>query len=394
MRIAMVSGSAGDTRCGVGDYAFELAQHLSLDAEVHLYFDREHGPLRPPYEKLSTLLLQPVAGYSVLHLPGVVRQLREGQYDIVHVQYPSRGFGNSPAPGFIPQSLAGMNSRSRVVATLHEWSSSHPLRVMVMDQMLPSLDLLIVTNEQELEKLAGKMRERTVMAIPVGNVLSSRGELEAIWAEAEGATPAAAPLAGPGGRKPLSLFHYGLPTTKGRGLRRLLEALKVMREARLNPRLYLGGDFRNGMRETEELLGWITQFELQDCVERLGHIPLDKLAASAESCLLGVFPFDEGYSSKRSSVATLSQLELPLVVGAGGSEEHPYYVPKNQSSEALALLLIELLRGRAEQEWEAQIEKQRDYGRRFSFSNIAATHLAQYEKLLKKDMPEDWNYNQ
>ncbi len=391
----MVTGSAGDTRCGVGDYAYELAQHLALDAEVHLFFDKEHGPLRPPYEKLSTLLLHPLSGFSVLHIPAVVRELREGQYDIVHVQYPSRGYGNSPGPGFIPQGLAGMNSRSRVVATLHEWSSSHPLRVMVMDQMLPSLDLLIVTNEQELEKLAGKMRERTVMAIPVGNVLSSRGELEAIWREAEeGVAPAPAPLSGHAGRKALSLFHYGLPTTKGRGLRRLLEAMKVMREARLSPRLYLGGDFRNGMRETEDLLGWITQFELQDCVERIGHIPLDKLAATAESCLLGVFPFDEGYSSKRSSVATLADLELPLVVGAGGEEGHPYYAPKNATPEALALLLIELLRGRAEQEWESQIAKQRDYGRRFSFSNIAQTHIAQYDKLLKQDMPDDWNYNQ
>lgn len=390
----MVSGSAGDTRCGVGDYVWQLAQHLALDAEVHLYFEREHGPAEPPFEKLSTLHLHPLPSWSLLALPGIVKDLREGEYDIVHIQYPSRGYGNSPAPGFVPQKLAGMNSRSRVVATLHEFSVVHPLRAMVMDQMLPSLDMLFVSNVQEMEKLAGKMKERPIMAIPVGNVLTSRAELEAVWLEAAGQPVPPLPRSeGPAGREPFSLFHYGLPTTKGRGLPRLLEALKVVREGKVPAVLHLGGDFRPGMKETDELLELITQYELQEAVLRLGHIPQESLAGEAQCSVLGVFPYDEGYSSKRASIAAMSMLDLPLVVGAGSREEHPYYAPSNNTGEALGLLLLELLGGRAEREWAPQIERQREFGRRFSFAGIAQTHLAQYDKLLRQGRMDQWNYN-
>lgn len=382
MHIAMVCGSAGDTRCGVGDYAFELAQHLALDSTVDFYHDPQHGPAEPPYPRLTSLKMIPVS-FSPLSALGLIGKLKAGDYDIVHVQYPSKGYGLSPVPGFLPQKLAGMESRSRVVVTLHEWSAVHPLRVMVMDQMLPHLDALVTTNEDEMEKLAHKVKHRLVMAMPVGNVLSSRAELEAVWLEAEGKpVPRMAEPAGPGGREPFSLFHYGLPTTKGKGLRRLLEALKLVREAHVPAVLYLGGEYLPSLKETGELLAAITEFELMDAVVKLGHIPRGHLAATAERHMLGVFPFDEGYSSKRSSLAALSNLDLPLVVGGESKEEHPFYAPEHNSAASLAILLIELLKGRLEHEWVQQVTAQRSYGRRFSFTNIAQSHLMLYKKVL------------
>ena len=182
----MVTGSAGDTHCGVGDYTYELAQHLALDAEVHLYFDRDHGPARKPFEKLHSLDLHPLDGFSMLSLPSLKKQLAEGQYDIIHIQYPSKGFGKSVLPGYLPENLTGMNSRSRIAVTLHEWKTSHPLRKLVMDQMFPSTDMFFVTNEEEMSALARKTKGRTIVAIPVGNVLDSQRELADIWNEAEG----------------------------------------------------------------------------------------------------------------------------------------------------------------------------------------------------------------
>jgi len=54
----------------VGDYVYELAQHLALDAQVDLYFDRQHAPVQPPYEKLTSLRMIPVSGYSMLGVTG------------------------------------------------------------------------------------------------------------------------------------------------------------------------------------------------------------------------------------------------------------------------------------------------------------------------------------
>jgi hypothetical protein len=385
MRIALVTGSAGDERCGVGDYAYALAQHLALDAGVDLYYDRAHGPIAPPYERLTTFSLQPQDGFSALMLRGLAARLRDGEYDIVHLQYPSKGFGSSLGPGFLPQNLAGMNSVSRIVVTLHEWHTSHPLRKMVMDQMLPSADALIVSTEEEMRGLAGKLGGRPVMVMPVGNVLRSPAELEAVWLAAEGKpAPGLKPPSGPGGRMPWSLFHYGLPA-KGKGFRRLLEALSSVRQAGCPAVLMLGGSFPPGSTLTEEVLSAITEFNLADAVLRLEHIPRSELEATAERCLLGVFPFDEGYSSKRSSIAGISHCDLPIAVGGGSKEEHPYYAPSANTAAALSVLLLELLHGRLEQEWVEQVGRQREYAQRFSFNGIAQGHLALYRRVLKKD---------
>jgi glycosyltransferase involved in cell wall biosynthesis len=386
VKVALISGSAGDNHCGVGDYTYELAQHLALDAEVHLYFDRGHGPDEPPYEKLTTIELHPVRGFSILSIGRLARELRDDGFDIVHLQYPSKGYGVSVGPGFLPQNLAGMQSRSRVVLTLHEWTTSHPLRRTVMDQMLPGADVVIVSNEAEMNALVPKLRGKPVAVLPVGNVLASRAELEAVWLKAEGKPVPEPPApAGPGGRIQGGLFHYGLPA-KGKGFRRLLQALKLVREAGKQAVLYLAGDFPPGDKLTEELLGAITELELTDAVVRLGHIPRSELAATAEQYVLGVFPFDEGYSSKRSSVAAISHLDLPVVVGGGSKEDHPFYAPEENTAASLSVVLLELLSGRLEDEWAAQVEKQREYARRFSFGNIAQGHLDLYRRVRKVDV--------
>ncbi|MCH7472150.1 glycosyltransferase, partial [bacterium] len=363
--------------------AYELAQHLALDAEVHLYHDRQHGPVEPPYERLTTLHLHPLHGFSLLTMGSLANQLRDGGYDVIHIQYPSKGYGASTGPAFLPQNLSGMGSGSLIVVTLHEWLTSHPLRKMVMDQMLPSADVLMVTSEKEMHALVAKTGGKQVSVLPVGNVLSSRRELEAVWLEAEGkAAPSLPEPSGYGERMPLSLFHYGLPA-KGKGLLRLLEALKLVRESGYPAMLYLGGDFSPGQPLSEEVLGAITKLELADSVVRLGSIPRPELEAAAEKYLLGVFPFDEGFSGKRSSVASISHLGLPIAVGAGSVEDHPYYAPEQNTGASLSVLLLELLSGGLEEKWEDQLAKQREYAQRFSFGRIAAGHLEVYRQLSR-----------
>lgn len=149
--------------------------------------------------------------------------------------------------------------------------------------------------------------------------------------------------------------------------------------------LYLGGDFAAGQHRTELLLEQITELDLAEGVVRLGHIPQEAIEQTAEQYCLGVFPFAEGFSSKRSSLAAISHLDLPLVVGAGSAEEHPYLAPEQNTAASLSVLLIELFKGRLEQEWVEQVNRQREYGERFSFSRIALAHLDTYRRLRKVD---------
>jgi glycosyltransferase involved in cell wall biosynthesis len=381
MKIALVTGSAGDGRCGVGDYAYELAQHLALDAEVHLFFAKGHGPQQPPFPKLSTLRLHELGGYSLLTIYGLIRELREGGYDIIHLQYPSKGFGTAAGPVLLPRSLHGMNSRSRIVLTLHEFATSHQLRKGAVGEMLPFIDALVLTNELELEGFAQKQTGYSLSVMPVGNILRSQAELDAVWLSAAGLPVPDLPApAGLAGRVPFSLFHYGLPA-QGKGFDRLLEALRLVRQSGWPAQLYLGGEFPAGSKLSEFVLGRITELELADAVVRLGHLPRASLQTEAERCALGVFPFDEGYSSKRSSVAAISHFDLPIVVGGGSREEHPFFAPDSNTGAALAVLILELFNGKLETAWEEQVTKQRAYAERFSFTRIAAGHQQLYREL-------------
>ena len=381
MKVALVTGSAGDEHCGVGDYAYELAQHLALDAEVHLYYAKGFGPKEPPFPKLTTLHLHELSGYSVLTIYGLIRELREQEYDIIHLQYPSKGFGLAGGPVLLPRSLGGMNSRSRIVLTLHEFATSHQLRKGAVGEMLPFIDALVLTNELELDGFASKQAAYSLSVMPVGNILRSRAELEAVWLEAAGQQiPQVPHPTGLARRVPDSIFNYGLPA-QGKGFTRLLEAVQSVRKAGQPAQLFLGGEFPTGSKLSEEVLGKITELELTDAVVRLGHIPRSRLQSEAEKYALGVFPFDEGYSSKRSSIAAISHCDLPLVVGAGSVEDHPFIVPESNTGASLAVLMLELLSGKLAESWEDQVEKQREYAKRFSFSRIAAGHLKLYSEL-------------
>jgi glycosyltransferase involved in cell wall biosynthesis len=382
VKLAFICGSAGDGHCGVGDYTYALAQHLALDAEVHVFYDKLYGPAEPPFRELTTLHLQPMAGFGIFNLYDLRNKVVNGGFDIVHLQYPSKAFGTGLAPVFLLESLTGMQSRSRLVATIHEWGTSQLPRKVATRHIMNSLQGLVLTNEAELPAIEKRFGGREITVMPVGNLLTSHAELEQVWG-------AAGPkLAEPSGllrRIPDSLFHYGLPA-KGKGLLRLLEALSLVRESRPAVKLYLAGAFMPGQPLTEEVLNTITALNLAGAVEKVGHLPLTAIAEHAERCCLGVFPFDEGFSSKRSSVASISHLDLPLVVGAGSREEHPYYAPEQNTAPALAVLILELLSGRLGLEWEGQVRRQRAWGRRFSFSAIAKQHLDFYTTLLNRSM--------
>jgi glycosyltransferase involved in cell wall biosynthesis len=382
VKLALITGSAGDGHCGVGDYTYALAQHLALDAEVHLFYDKLSGPAEPPFHGLTTLHLHPMPGFGIFNLYELRTKVVNGGFDIVHLQYPSKGYGPALGPVFLLESLTGMQSRSRLVATIHEWTTSQLLRKVATRHIMNSLQGLVLTSESELPSLERVFAGREITVMPVGNLLTSQAELEQVWG---GAGPELQGPQGPQGRLPDSLFHYGLPA-KGKGLLRLLEAVSLVRESRPAVRLYLAGSFMPGQPLTEDVLNTITALNIAGSVEKLGHLPLPVIAEHAERCCLGVFPFDEGFSSKRSSIATISHLDLPLVVGAGSREEHPYYAPEQNTAAALAITILDLLSGRLATEWEGQVRRQRAWARRFSFATIARQHLDFYQTLLNRSM--------
>jgi glycosyltransferase involved in cell wall biosynthesis len=96
--ILMVSGSWPPQACGVGDYSERLCCELEQNGIAAVRFAKD---------KLSR-------PYSL----DVIRQVNEMDCDLVHIQYPTAGYGRS----FTPSALPSRVRDKPVVVTLHEYS--------------------------------------------------------------------------------------------------------------------------------------------------------------------------------------------------------------------------------------------------------------------------------
>src|SRR5438128_3835539 len=79
-----------------------------------------------------------------------VRLIRQTRADILHVQYPSEGWGTSIAPGVVP--AIARRAGCRLVVTLHEWSLMHPLRKLSVAPLLRAADAIVFVSPKEADE--------------------------------------------------------------------------------------------------------------------------------------------------------------------------------------------------------------------------------------------------
>ncbi|QNN66388.1 glycosyltransferase family 4 protein [Sphingomonas lutea] len=112
----LVTGSFRPMRCGVGDYTRRLAGALAArgDLEVAVLTSKS-GEGEPP---IGVQRFAIVDHWSLGAAKTVWRLLRSWRPAVVHLQYPTQGYGSGRLPHFLP--LLAWASGARVVRTLHE----------------------------------------------------------------------------------------------------------------------------------------------------------------------------------------------------------------------------------------------------------------------------------
>lgn len=119
MRILQIAGTFPPGPCGIGDYAARLAEALarSGDADVGVLTQRGAGTA----VSAGVEVMCEADHWRMRELPRILRRIRKWKPDLVHLHYPSQGFGLRIAPIVLPIvcKLLGL----RVVQTWHEpWS--------------------------------------------------------------------------------------------------------------------------------------------------------------------------------------------------------------------------------------------------------------------------------
>lgn len=104
--------------CGVGDYTASLANALVRrgDLSVAVLTDVAAKPVPADFD---FEVFPVVDGWRVSDLARIARVIRQWRPDLVHIQYPTQGYGPSRLPWLLPAILRIVNIR--VVQTWHEY---------------------------------------------------------------------------------------------------------------------------------------------------------------------------------------------------------------------------------------------------------------------------------
>lgn len=139
MEVLMIVGSLPPEPCGVSDYTVKLVDSINANTK-------------------HSVKIMKHSNYSLWRISTLMEN------KIVHIQYPSKGYGAS----FIPQLLAIISNKS--VTTIHEFSQVHILRKLAISPFLLFSQKIIVTNEFELMAILSwfPFIRRRVSVIPVG----------------------------------------------------------------------------------------------------------------------------------------------------------------------------------------------------------------------------------
>lgn len=116
MRILFVTGSFPPMRCGVGDYTLKVIKALIADPSIHVAVLT--STLADSDNNSNGFVVFPeIKKWSIYEVFKVIKNARRWSPDVVHIQYPTQGYGNGWLPWLLPIVFFCMGSR--IVQTWH-----------------------------------------------------------------------------------------------------------------------------------------------------------------------------------------------------------------------------------------------------------------------------------
>jgi glycosyltransferase involved in cell wall biosynthesis len=117
MRILYISGAFPPMKCGVGDYTAILIEKISLlaNVEVGLITNIIDQPLNKNY---NFEIFPIVKNWNILDIFNIQKTINLWKPDLVHIQYPTKGYGRKIAVHFLPMIL--QLKKIPVIETWHE----------------------------------------------------------------------------------------------------------------------------------------------------------------------------------------------------------------------------------------------------------------------------------
>jgi glycosyltransferase involved in cell wall biosynthesis len=324
-RVGLVCGYLDREHDGVADYSLRLAANLGAQGLQPILLTTHSWAGASGDQAVGVTTRW--SAWGVLRAARAISLLN---LDIIHVQFAPSVFGFSRAVGLLPFLLP----RSRLIVTLHEygvWTASGPGRLLRdrlwsaverrgwMDRetwaLIPNADGLLVPSQEHLGVLVARFGNGCppTLHVPVGLNIEIVPALDARAAvRADLGAPAGAPL--------VAFFGFFHPV---KALDRLIASVAQLRETWPEVRLLLLGGVEShsvNASAAQELLRrldeTITDTGMTGRVHITGYLPDAEISRLLGASDVAAFPFNDGVTSKSSSVLTAFALGVPVIATA------------------------------------------------------------------------------
>jgi len=373
MKIALITGSFPNHPCGVGDYTARLAEQLALKGAT-VYVLTTDRPEIQTLDNDRVKVIKAVPSWRLIQLPRLLRRLIEIRPDVVHIQYPTRGYGRHLLVPFFPIAHRLLFRKTPLVVTLHEFSLAHWLRKISQIFLISLSDNVITPDDRERRSLLGWSKS-----------LAFRSRVIPIGANIESATdrPAGSSIR----LKDPYLVYFGF-YSKSKDLYMLLEAFQKVSQGPVKCRLVMIMELSADNREHQRFSVTLNRLGLGEAVTITGYCPPDAVSRYLSGAAICILPFSDGVSLRRTSFLTALNYGLPTVTTVGKdfpemlkNWENVVMVPVGDSL-AMADAIVKLL---TEPELCGKISgNAKRLSESFSWPSIAEDHINLYNTTLNK----------
>jgi glycosyltransferase involved in cell wall biosynthesis len=368
LRILIVTGSIPPMRCGVGDYSYSLAKALAAaGAHVGILTSAAAGN-GVPAARLEIFPAMPA--WTFRNLWRIARFVRQFAPDVVHVQFPTQGYGRG-ASALVP--LVAALAGKKVFQTWHEIYGAGNAFVMgrgLLGFLLKALVgyAIIVVRPNYRASLKGPfswaVRHRELLFIPNASSIpvaalspERRDMLKAAYLD---------------GQRRLIVFFGFLHPTKGVEL--LFEIADPERD-----RIVVAGAYNEADGYHRDLRERASQPPWQGKVTFTGFIRPDEAAELLSVADAVVLPFRGGGGEWNTSIhGAILQGSFVLTtshLSQGYDEQKNIYFSRIDDRQELTAALDKFVGRR--RTFESETDKD-------EWQKIAALHIARYSEALQK----------
>lgn len=324
MKICMICGAVPLTHCGVGDFAANLAEKVcQAGHEVTILTSTNQEIKTSPGIDVVPI----VSNWKLPKLWYLMNQIKTINPDIVHIHYPSVGYGKGLAISFITPFLKMLLPKMKCVITLHEYSIFTLLGKLRLWPSLMSARAIICTNGYDQRRVRFWVPKKKTVVIPLGSVI---GHADEAHVEEE-----------PDIEK-IRLLHFGT-LMPNKGWETMIAALSSLKKNKIEVALSAISSLEPQRYEYhQKVADMIKAADLKQEISFTGYLTPEEIKPLMQKYHLVIMPFSKGLRLNRSSfIAMLSYHKVIITTDPGfdleaiDPQETCWMVPPN-NPQALA----------------------------------------------------------